>query len=423
MLKASRKNRKNRSKLSVSVDGVSVAPLEPAKPPSEPGQEDDIDPIALEFGRLCEIDKNTRGCAQLSLFPTATSNLNWKKNRYRDVLPAEHSRVKLRQINGPGSDYINANFICHEKGAEPLYISCQAPVMHTIADHWRMIWEQKSSVVVMLTRLVENNRHKADKYWPAAAGECLEFDDFIVRLKSVDANKAITKRVFILAAKPSESSPKPNLNSKGHAAVNSPEVAKSQGPSSERVVCHLHYQAWPDCGVPQSTGCLRKLIKKTNKYRHSGLSRGLNGPIIIHCSAGIGRSGTFIAVHITLLKICRAIRELESKSTLASTTHALSNTNNHDEILFHDSRSGISGVGKELSLAPSLPPLRQLVMDIIFWMRQQRPGMVQTLEQYRFVNAVIEESLLEGMQYVGGQATKLEAYREALMRMNFGFDE
>ena len=125
MLKASRKNRKNRSKLSVSVDGVSVAPLEPAKPPSEPGQEDDIDPIALEFGRLCEIDKNTRGCAQLSLFPTATSNLNWKKNRYRDVLPAEHSRVKLRQINGPGSDYINANFICHEKGAEPLYISCQ----------------------------------------------------------------------------------------------------------------------------------------------------------------------------------------------------------------------------------------------------------------------------------------------------------
>src|SRR5690606_24433648 len=147
----------------------------------------------------------------------------------------ESTRVKLSVLeNEIGSDYINANYIGFENSKQ--YIACQAPLPTTTEAFWRMIWEKKSPVICMLTKLQENNRTKAHQYWPSNPDQAIQFGHFEVTLKSVIDLPHIDVRVF--------------------------KVCSLQS-GEAREITQLHYTEWSDFGVPQTTQNLRQLLKRT----------------------------------------------------------------------------------------------------------------------------------------------------------------
>eukprot|EP01091_Cochliopodium_minus_P013211 TRINITY_DN419_c0_g1_i3.p1 TRINITY_DN419_c0_g1~~TRINITY_DN419_c0_g1_i3.p1 ORF type:complete len:534 (-),score=92.63 TRINITY_DN419_c0_g1_i3:28-1629(-) len=205
---------------------------------------------------------------KLKAFPSATTYFAYAKNRYRDVLANEESRVRLKGVE---QDYINANFIKpvdvfgRKVRNAKKFIACQAPIPSTLNDFWLMTWQQKSCVIVMLTKFTEKSVKKANSYWPKKKSETISYGDFNVTNKGsvLLDNLTIT---FL------------ELNSNGN---------------NNRIIYHLHYTEWPDFGVPSSTLILRSLITFTDLYSYSGSTRNLCGPIICHCSAGIGRTVNF----------------------------------------------------------------------------------------------------------------------------------
>jgi len=199
-----------------------------------------------------------------SIFKSALSPHSFSKNRYPDILAVENSRVHLEKIEGlEGSDYINANYVINDQ-----YISCQAPIFSTFSDFWRMVWENQCPVVLMLTKFFENGRTKAHMYWPAFNNSPMNFGD--ISVTKIDEEEDLCGSLVVRTIL---------LNRKGVL----------------RTVYQLHYTAWPDFGVPSSTEGIRELVNLVNMY--TDLSSTPNGPLVVHCSAGVGRSGTFIAIH------------------------------------------------------------------------------------------------------------------------------
>jgi len=257
--------------------------------------------------------------SRLLKYPSAMSFYTNKKNRYNNILPKEDTRVRLSLLPGiEGSDYINANRLTD---GFTNYISCQAPLNSTCGDFWRMVWEQDVSVIVMLTKIHENGQVKADKYWPTEIGEVLTYPLVTVTLINVyQSDQSENIDIRVLSLKSSE--------------------------EKERIVVQLHFLGWPDFGVPEESTGIRQLVNLTNFYRKYGKSLGLDGPIVVHCSAGVGRSGAFIAIHQLL------------------------------EQYF------------EFGALPQLA-----VYNAVNLMRTQRDGMVQTKEQYSFIYKVIQDEL------------------------------
>jgi len=233
--------------------------------------------------RLTNLDE------MMALYPTATRPENFQKNRYGDVLPEENHRVKL-QVTGEESDYINASEVRPtDQSSGQHFICCQAPMPNTFCSFWRMIWEQACPVVVMLTKLVEGHRTKADPYWPTELDHPQKYGSVVVTMKSATQHSFIEERTFEL----------------------------SFG-NQTREVIHLHYQEWPDFGAPDSTEKIRELIRLLEKNQSSGKSKGLVGPPIIHCSAGIGRTGAFITILFCLEKLRKggSLRDLDVFGTV-----------------------------------------------------------------------------------------------------------
>jgi len=224
------------------------------------------------LNRVSPMPKMDNFCELSKLYPSATNQQNFCLNRYKDVLPSENSRVKLQEAI-EDSDYINANYI---EVYKQKYISCQAPLQHTTAHFWTMVWEQKSPIIVMLTRTVEGERKKADVYWPNNEGACEEYGSISVTLSSVCKLRNITVRIF--------------------------SICHTESSEDAREIVQMHYTEWPDFGVPTTTHTIRELIRLVDLFKERSLSRSLNGPIIAHCSAGIGRCGTFYAILICLEK-------------------------------------------------------------------------------------------------------------------------
>jgi protein tyrosine phosphatase len=277
--------------------------------------------LRQEFELLNQLVPMTKACDLYQLatqYPSALSGLNYTRNRYKDVLPEESTRVHLRHLqDDDDTDYINANFI---PGHKQKYISCQAPLPNTTNHFWTMVWEQNSPLIVMLTRTIEGERKKADVYWPDCEDEPQQYGELTVTLKSITRLPFITIRTMLL----------------------------SNGESEEREVFQLHYTEWPDFGVPQTTHNIRELIRLMNMYKQQGVAKGLSGPIIAHCSAGIGRCGTFIAILICLEKLIEGI-----------------------------SADSIS------------------LVEIVSQMRKARTGMVQTDHQYIFIYQVLDDIIRE----------------------------
>ncbi|XP_061185084.1 receptor-type tyrosine-protein phosphatase T-like [Saccostrea echinata] len=198
-------------------------------------------------------------------FECTTSHLeeNLPKNRFKTVFPYDHSRVLLETKDGYLSDYINANYIENMTGRRE-YIACQGPQCNTIVDHWRMIWQENVEYIVMLTNLIEGPKVKCHQYWPDEGSE-LNIDQFSVKL--------IEEKIY------------------AYHVVRKINLRKKKV-SGSRTVVQFHFPSWPDHRTPNPLS----LLFFHRHFRHK--IRPSNHPIIVHCSAGIGRTGTFIALDV-----------------------------------------------------------------------------------------------------------------------------
>ncbi|XP_065452217.1 tyrosine-protein phosphatase non-receptor type 13 isoform X14 [Chrysemys picta bellii] len=228
---------------------------------------------------------------------------NRRKNRYKNILPYDTTRVPL----GTEAGYINASFIRMPVGNEEfVYIACQGPLPTTVADFWQMTWEQKCTVIAMMTQEVEGEKIKCQRYWPDVLGKTIMVNDrlrlALVRLQQL---KGFVIRVLELED------------------IQTGEL---------RRVSHLNFTAWPDHDTPSQPNDLLTFISYMRHIHKSG-------PIITHCSAGIGRSGTLICIDVVL---------------------------------------GL--ISKDLDFD---------ISDLVRTMRLQRHGMVQTEDQYIFCYQVV----------------------------------
>ncbi|XP_051480379.1 receptor-type tyrosine-protein phosphatase C isoform X3 [Apus apus] len=199
----------------------------------------------------------------------AKKSHNQNKNRYIDILPYDHNRVELSEIPGdPGSDYINASYIDGFK--EPRkYIAAQGPKDETTDDFWRMIWEQKATIIVMVTRCEEGKRNKCAQYWPSMENGSATYGDIVVKI-----NESKTCPDYVIQ--------------KLH-------ITNGRERTAGRDVTHIQFTSWPDHGVPEDPHLLLKL-----RRRVKALSNFFSGPIVVHCSAGVGRTGTYIGIDAML---------------------------------------------------------------------------------------------------------------------------
>ncbi|XP_017337325.1 tyrosine-protein phosphatase non-receptor type 2a [Ictalurus punctatus] len=194
---------------------------------------------------------------------------NQNRNRYRDVSPYDHSRVRLENLE---NDYINASLITMEE-AQRNYILTQGPLTNTRGHFWLMIWEQRSKAVIMLNRVIEKGSEKCAQYWPSEEEKQMYFSDtgFVVTVVTEDIETHYTTRLLGLQ----------NIKT-----------------GERRDLYHFHFTTWPDFGVPESPASFLDFLFKV---RESGSLEPENGPAVVHCSAGIGRSGTFSLVDTCLV--------------------------------------------------------------------------------------------------------------------------
>ncbi|XP_030828388.1 tyrosine-protein phosphatase 99A isoform X1 [Strongylocentrotus purpuratus] len=207
---------------------------------------------------------------------------NKLKNRYTNIVSYDSSRVSLQPLPGiPNSDYINANYI-DGFNRQKAYIATQGALKTTFDDFWRLVWEQKSVVIVMITKLEERGRRKCDRYWPAK-GTPERYNELEVTLELKEKFASYTLRTFLLK----------------HRHKKTPENY-AHGKVPERRVYHFHYTDWPDHGVPPYTLPVLSFIQRSSAANPTDA-----GPIIVHCSAGVGRTGTYIVID-TMLKQMQA---------------------------------------------------------------------------------------------------------------------
>ncbi|XP_027715877.1 receptor-type tyrosine-protein phosphatase H [Vombatus ursinus] len=197
---------------------------------------------------------------------------NRSKNRFSNVLPYDWSRVPLQPIPGdPSSDYINASFVPGLVGPQE-YIATQGPLPQTVSDFWRLVWDQQSRTVVMLTNCVEGGRVKCEHYWPLDAKPC-SHGHLRVTLKWENVAEHWTVRDLHLF----------------HMELN-----------EGLFVRQFHYTVWPDHGVPGSPDPLLAFRALLRNWLDQSLG---GGPPIVHCSAGVGRTGTLIALDVLLRQL------------------------------------------------------------------------------------------------------------------------
>ncbi|XP_049549044.1 tyrosine-protein phosphatase Lar isoform X1 [Anopheles darlingi] len=188
--------------------------------------------------------------------------VNKPKNRYANVTSYDHSRVILPPVEGvAGSDYINANY-CDGYRKHNAYVATQGPLQETFSDFWRMCWELKSTTIVMMTRLEERSRIKCDMYWPARGTEV--YGGMTVTITETQELATYSIRTF--------------------------QICRN-GSNERREIKQLQFTAWPDHGVPDHPAPFLQFLRRTKS-----LTPSESGPIIVHCSAGVGRTGCYIVI-------------------------------------------------------------------------------------------------------------------------------
>ncbi|KAM6165222.1 LOW QUALITY PROTEIN: receptor-type tyrosine-protein phosphatase V-like [Erethizon dorsatum] len=270
---------------------------------------------------------------------------NITKNRYPHVLPYDHSRVRLAQLEGePHSDYINANFIpgyTHQRE----YIATQGPLKRTLEDFWRLVWEQQVHTIVMLTVGMENGRVLCEHYWPADSTP-VTHGHITIHLLAEEPRNEWTKREFELQ----------------HGAQH-----------KQRRVKQLQFTTWPDHSIPEAPGSLLAFVELVQEQARA--TQG-TGPILVHCSAGVGRTGTFVA-------LSRLLRQLEEEQVAD-------------------------------------------VFNTVYTLRLHRPLMIQTPSQYVFLHSCVLSRIMQGPSNTSetgpiSVANFAQAYAKRAANANAGF--
>ncbi|KAK6324487.1 hypothetical protein J4Q44_G00038290 [Coregonus suidteri] len=218
--------------------------------------------MELEFKRLASAKAHT------SRFVSANLPCNKFKNRLVNIMPYETTRVCLQPIRGvEGSDYINGSFIDGYR-QQRAYIATQGPLAETTEDYWRMLWEHNSTIVVMLTKLREMGREKCHQYWPAERSARYQY--FVVDpMAEYNMPQYILREFKVTDARDGQS----------------------------RTVRQFQFTDWPEQGVPKSGEGFIDFIGQVHKTKEQF---GQDGPITVHCSAGVGRTGVFVTLSIVL---------------------------------------------------------------------------------------------------------------------------
>ncbi|XP_022655020.1 uncharacterized protein LOC111247817 isoform X2 [Varroa destructor] len=234
------------------------------------------------------LDEEWEGLCAYETDPSSTSiaekSENAKKNRYMHALPYDHARVILSESsNAEDSDYINASAITDHDPRNPAYIATQGPLPHTASDFWQMVWEQGSVVIVTLTRLMENGVAMCHRYWPEEGSEVYSLYEVHLVSEHVWCDDYLVRSFYLK-----------NLNT-----------------SETRTVTQFHFLSWPEAGVPPSAKALLDFRRKVNKSY-----RGRSCPIVVHCSDGSGRTGTYILADMVLNRIAKGAKEIDVAATL-----------------------------------------------------------------------------------------------------------
>ncbi|XP_071606433.1 receptor-type tyrosine-protein phosphatase F isoform X4 [Heliangelus exortis] len=227
---------------------------------------DNIDRLKANDGLKFSQEYESIDPGQQFTWENSNLEVNKPKNRYANVIAYDHSRVILTSIDGvPGSDYINANYIDGYR-KQNAYIATQGPLPETLSDFWRMVWEQRTATIVMMTRLEEKSRVKCDQYWPSRGTET--YGMIQVTLLDTVELATYTVRTFALY---------------------------KNGSSEKRELRQFQFMAWPDHGVPEYPTPILAFLRRVKACNPPDA-----GPMVVHCSAGVGRTGCFIVIDAML---------------------------------------------------------------------------------------------------------------------------
>ncbi|XP_035249430.1 receptor-type tyrosine-protein phosphatase-like N isoform X2 [Anguilla anguilla] len=236
------------------------------------------DRLAHEWEALCSYQ------AEPSSTTAAQSQGNTKKNRNPQSVPYDHSRVKLKpEINTSRADYINASILIEHDPRMPAYIATQGPLSHTIADFWQMVWESGCTVIVMMTALVEDGQKQCDRYWPDEGSSLYHVYEVNLVSEHIWCNDFLVRSFYL----------------------------KNVQTQETRTLTQFHFLSWPAHGIPTSTRPLLDFRRKVNKCY-----RGRSCPIIVHCSDGTGRTGTYILIDMVLNRMAKGVKEIDIAATL-----------------------------------------------------------------------------------------------------------
>nr|KAF6497313.1 protein tyrosine phosphatase receptor type N [Rousettus aegyptiacus] len=236
------------------------------------------DRLAKEWQALCAYQAEPNTCA------TAQGESNIKKNRHPDFLPYDHARIKLKVESSPSrSDYINASPIIEHDPRMPAYIATQGPLSHTISDFWQMVWESGCTVIVMLTPLVEDGVKQCDRYWPDEGSSLYHIYEVNLVSEHIWCEDFLVRSFYL----------------------------KNVQTQETRTLTQFHFLSWPAEGTPASTRPLLDFRRKVNKCY-----RGRSCPIIVHCSDGAGRTGTYILIDMVLNRMAKGVKEIDIAATL-----------------------------------------------------------------------------------------------------------
>ncbi|XP_023281957.1 receptor-type tyrosine-protein phosphatase N2-like [Seriola lalandi dorsalis] len=263
------------------------------------------DRLEKEWEALCAYQAEPNACT------IGLKDGNGKKNRSTAVVAYDHSRITLKVENSQGnSDYINASPIMDHDPRNPAYIATQGPLPSTVADFWQMVWENGCVVIVMLTPLVESGVKQCYHYWPDEGSNLYHIYEVNLVSEHIWCDDFLVRSFYL----------------------------KNMQTNETRTVTQFHFLTWLNQNVPETSRTLLDFRRKVNKCY-----RGRSCPIIVHCSDGAGRSGTYVLIDMVLNKMAKGAKEIDIAATLEH-------------------------------------------------LRDQRPGMVQTKDQFEFaLTAVAEE--------------------------------
>ncbi|GLD50697.1 receptor-type tyrosine-protein phosphatase N2-like protein [Lates japonicus] len=263
------------------------------------------DRLEKEWEALCAYQAEPNACT------VGLKDGNAKKNRSTAVVAYDHSRITLKVENSQGnSDYINASPIMDHDPRNPAHIATQGPLPSTVADFWQMVWENGCVVIVMLTPLVESGVKQCYHYWPDEGSNLYHIYEVNLVSEHIWCDDFLVRSFYL----------------------------KNMQTNETRTVTQFHFLTWLNQNVPETSRTLLDFRRKVNKCY-----RGRSCPIIVHCSDGAGRTGTYILIDMVLNKMAKGAKEIDIAATLEH-------------------------------------------------LRDQRPGMVQTKDQFEFaLTAVAEE--------------------------------